>query len=120
MSAAEAETSNFEVTGLTPDTVYFVMITATNLKGEGYKQKHGQFIKTMKESMYTPCSLYVWGDNSSSQLGLDGDYDKFARITEDGEQECVLPTLNKQFGSMVYDSAAGNASTLFTVTDQSC
>jgi hypothetical protein len=115
------KTFSFEVDGLQSDSVYSVMITACNSVGEGYKPTSGgQYVKTMREAMKKPCQAYVWGDNTWSQLGLPQDAldaNKFVRKTDDGLKVCVVPTLNKSFGSMVYDVAPGNAATLFTVTD---
>jgi hypothetical protein len=119
------KTFSFEVDGLLPDTVYFVMITACNALGEGYRPKGcGQYVKTMNETMQKPCSAYVWGDNTWSQLGLPEEAfnaNKFVRNTTDGtKRSCVVPTFNKSFGSMLYDVAPGNSSTLYTVTDSGC
>jgi len=59
-----------ELTDLTPDTVYHVVITASNELGEGYKPKLGQMVKTMRPNLASTGSLFVWGDNNYSQLGL--------------------------------------------------
>ena len=79
--------------------VYFTFITAVNWVGEGYKPKdEGQYVKTMHAGMKDPCSLYCWGDNSWSQLGLSEEAleeNKFIRNTVDGTHTCVTPTLNK-------------------------
>ena len=46
-------------------------VTAVNEIGEGYQGK--SFFVTLPEYENTKCSLYVWGDNSDSQLGLLND-----------------------------------------------
>jgi hypothetical protein len=60
----------YEITHLAPDSCYYVMVTAFNELGEGYRPKYGQLVLTMKETMYNPGSLYVWGNNESSELGI--------------------------------------------------
>ena len=56
-----------ELTQLTPDTVYHVIVTASNDLGEGYKPKQGgQTVRTMRSNIYQTGNLYSWGDNNFS------------------------------------------------------
>ena len=60
----------YECTSLMQNSIYYVIVTAINELGEGYRPKFGQYVKTMMESMYYASNLYVWGNNESSELGL--------------------------------------------------
>ena len=41
-----------------------------NTVGEGYPAKQAAFVRTMGESLNEPGSLFVWGNNQNSELGL--------------------------------------------------
>jgi len=38
--------------------------------GEGYRPIEASFIRTMDDNLNDPGSLYVWGNNQNSELGL--------------------------------------------------
>jgi len=61
----------FEIKNLKQGTCYYVVVTAVNEHGEGYKAK-ATMIRTLSENVVKdPCTLYVWGNNANSELGLD-------------------------------------------------
>jgi alpha-tubulin suppressor-like RCC1 family protein len=63
--------NSFTLIGLKSDTVYYVIVTAFNKNGEGYLSKVPNFVRTSPTTTQHPCSLYVWGSNTNSELGLD-------------------------------------------------
>lgn len=63
--------NSFTLIGLKSDTVYYVIVTAFNKNGEGYLSKVPNFVRTSSTTTQHPCSLYVWGSNTNSELGLD-------------------------------------------------
>jgi len=60
-----------EVKDLQADTCYYFVITAVSDKGEGYKNKMTTMVRTMPQSLNDSGSLYVWGSNKSSEIGLN-------------------------------------------------
>ena len=113
-----ATTSKYrhEVAELQPDTQYHVLITAANELGEGYK---GDMVPVRTLKAGVPAALYVWGYNQYSQLGLNEEE------SQENKFECkdgfsCFPVQNTSFGSYVYDMAAGNVSTLFTLQTNEC
>jgi hypothetical protein len=63
----------YEFKNLDRATCYYVMVTADNDLGEGYKAQP-LMIRTMSQDLdtevYTP---YVWGNNANSEIGLSDD-----------------------------------------------
>ena len=66
----EEQFATYRIPDLEPDTVYYVRVVAVNAIGEGYSPEKVHFVRTMKDSINEPGSLYVWGNNQSSELGL--------------------------------------------------
>lgn len=64
------EFASYKIPDLEPDTIYYVWIHAVNALGEGYKAKRPGFMRTMTDSLNQPGSLYVWGNNKNSEVGL--------------------------------------------------
>jgi alpha-tubulin suppressor-like RCC1 family protein len=107
----------YEVCDLMPDSVYYCMVTASNEMGEGYRPKHGKMIKTMSESIYQGTSLYVWGNNESSELALSEE------IIDGNKEFCektkvIKPFKNAMFDGIVYQMAAGNVSTVYNCVSE--
>jgi len=46
------------------------MVTAVNDFGEGYKSEFPTIIITKSIQTINPSSLYVWGNNTNSEIGL--------------------------------------------------
>lgn len=63
-----ADTFSVELDSLKAATCYFIVITAVNALGEGYKPKFPQSFLTAPSNHRG--ALYVWGSNESSALGL--------------------------------------------------
>jgi hypothetical protein len=120
MQAADAEEDGsyaYEITCLCADCFYYVFITASNTLGEGYRPKFGQMVMTMKENMYNPGNLYVWGNNESSELGLSEETIA-DNLTAWGKNKVPVPFKNDKFDGMIYDMAGGNVGTLYACIDQ--
>ena len=60
----------YTVIDLEQSTSYYIKIRAENLFGEGYEAKFPQLISTIDTKLHKPTSLYVWGNNQSSEIGL--------------------------------------------------
>ena len=60
----------FKLEKLEPSSAYYVMVTAENEHGEGYRPEVPSVILTQQPSFHDTCSIYVWGSNSMSELGL--------------------------------------------------
>ena len=56
--------------GLSENAIYYVLVTAVNKHGEGYRTEVPTMIRTMPDSINTTNQLYVWGSNSFSEIGL--------------------------------------------------
>lgn len=67
---ADQEYVSYKVPDLEPNTVYYVWVHAVNGLGEGYPAERPSFVRTMADSLNEAGSLYVWGNNKSSELGL--------------------------------------------------
>jgi len=64
-------TTSCTVTGLQQTTCYYLKVTAVNENGhEGYHAKEPFFIQTMDAKINNCDSLFVWGYNARSELGL--------------------------------------------------
>jgi hypothetical protein len=119
MPAADADADGsyaYEITCLCSDCFYYVIVTAANSLGEGYRPKYGQMVMTMKEHMYSPGNLYVWGNNESSELGVSEETIA-ANLTAWGKNKVPVPWRNEKFDGMVYDMAGGNVGTLYACID---
>lgn len=62
--------ASYKIPDLEPNTIYYARVFAVNAIGEGYKADNLTFMRTMDECVNEPGSLYVWGNNVSSELGL--------------------------------------------------
>lgn len=60
----------YKLRDLQPSSSYFVKVTAVNQIGEGYHPKSQQLVLTQNEHFEKKKSLYVWGSNNYSELGL--------------------------------------------------
>jgi len=102
------------IPNLVPNTVYYVLVTASNSKGEGYKNQKPSMIRTMPESFANPSSLYVWGSNSHSEIGLSEDLVnaniKYYQKSKD--KACLIKGIkHDNFDKIVQQVACGNIST---------
>jgi hypothetical protein len=52
------------------NTAYYVIVTAVNGIGEGYKTEVPCMIRTVPQVDEKKCSMYVWGSNTYSEIGL--------------------------------------------------
>ena len=66
----EVQYPTYKIPDLEPNTIYYVRVFAQSGEGEGYKPAESSFIRTMDDNLNEPGSLYVWGNNSNSELGL--------------------------------------------------
>jgi hypothetical protein len=67
---AEKNNLFYEFHSLDVGTCYYVVVTAENHHGEGYKATP-LMVRTLLQDLETEASnLYVWGSNSHSELGL--------------------------------------------------
>ena len=58
---------------LEPGHCYYIVVTAVNEFGEGYKAKPCM-VRTMDQDVDNErYSVYVWGNNASSEIGLSDD-----------------------------------------------
>jgi len=62
--------ASYKIPDLEPNTIYYLRVFAVNAIGEGYKPDQPVFARTMEDTLHEPGSLYVWGNNLSSELGL--------------------------------------------------
>jgi len=69
----EEQLASYKISDLEPNKIYYVRIFAVNAVGEGYPADDSAFIRTMDDALNEPGSLYVWGNNQSSELGLTDD-----------------------------------------------
>lgn len=76
---------------LEPGTAYYVVVTAENKFGEGYKAVPALFMTLEQEE---PLTLYVWGNNVSSELGIS-DEQVFENISY-YKKSCMLRTLRQK------------------------
>lgn len=53
--------------------MYYVRVIAVNAIGEGYPPNELSLVRTMEDALNEPGSLYAWGNNQSSELGLSDD-----------------------------------------------
>lgn len=107
----------FNIKELSPNTIYYVLVTAENAFGEGYKTTVPFMIRTMSQLTSATVDLYVWGNNTNSELGLQDE-----QVKEE-ESSYVKHSMrkvlkNKSFanGSLL-DVAPGNACTIFLYQD---
>ena len=68
--AKKEEELSYKISDLEPNKIYYVRIFAVNAIGEGYPAEESSFVRTMDDTLNEPGSLYVWGNNQSSELGL--------------------------------------------------
>lgn len=105
---------------LEPNTAYYVIAKAVNAKGEGYEPESPSFLMTQKDSYDRPSSLYVWGSNNNSELGID---DTFVKNNEQHfhktKKNVFLskPLKHDKFASMTQQIAQGNLSALALIVD---
>jgi hypothetical protein len=64
---------DFEIKNLDRGSCYYVVVTAVNEKGEGYKALP-MLVMTMEQDLTNDiCTPYVWGSNDNSELGLSNE-----------------------------------------------
>jgi alpha-tubulin suppressor-like RCC1 family protein len=107
----------YTISGLQPDTGYFIKVTATNEDGEGYSPKEPFYVLTMSSQINICDSLYVWGNNASSEIGLN---DETVEANKAHYQGCRMtkPIRHAMFNGIVYQVATGNVNSLFLCADQ--
>ena len=66
----EEQYAEYRIPDLQANTIYYIRVLAVNGIGEGYKPTQASFARTMDDNLNEPGSLYVWGNNQSSELGL--------------------------------------------------
>lgn len=85
------------------------MITAVNSLGEGYKPEWPQSFLTAENNVTG--SLYVWGSNELSAIGLTEDLIEANKACFKGTQDqgyfATKPVRHSQFQSMVHQVASG-------------
>lgn len=104
------------------DCVYYIIVTASNENGEGYLSKVPSFIRTQASLFKNTCSLYVWGSNANSELGLSEElveqHSEFYHRNEDSVYLCK-PVMQRSFHSIVSSISCGNVSTNVVCTPDS-
>mmetsp|Transcript_18084 Transcript_18084/g.30862 ORF Transcript_18084/g.30862 Transcript_18084/m.30862 type:complete len:246 (+) Transcript_18084:1284-2021(+) len=115
---AQAPTTSFRLTGLTPSCAYHVKVTASSEMGEGYFTKRALMVITHQSLL--PKSLYVWGDNSYSEIGLN------EQLVEENKADYRLtqkkaylskPVSLPQFSKIVQQVGSSSQSTLVLCYD---
>ena len=95
------------------------MVTALSDHGEGYKCEPPFMVQTLESDPRTEArSLYVWGNNSNSEIGL-GDHQVAENISF--YNQCVMRKVirNDLFEqNSVLSIAAGNTTSLFLIVDK--
>ena len=109
---AENPFGTYKVPDLEPNHIYYVKVRAINSKGEGYVPDQPTFVRTMETTLSEPGSLYVWGNNQHSEIGLTDDQ---VEENKDSYVKCRMtkPVKHAMFNAIVYDVAPGNITTLF-------
>lgn len=74
IKVGESKKCEYKIEDLKPNTGYYVTVTATNERGEGYKNEKPQFVMTQSASFSKTSQLYVWGSNTYSEIGLSDDF----------------------------------------------
>lgn len=69
--AGTCKECEFKLINLEPNSAYYVVVTATNSNGEGYKSKQPTMVRTLKAEQTQ--EMYVWGSNTFSEIGLTED-----------------------------------------------
>lgn len=106
--------SKYEFTELPGNSVFYVFITACNKHGEGYKSQTPFFIRTMPDSIMDTSSLYVWGSNDNSDLGLTAELVESNKDFYHKTKKHAFaskPIFQSAFGSIVHQVSCGNIST---------
>jgi hypothetical protein len=101
------------LSGLEPDTAYYIKVTAVNEHAEeGYHSNNPFFVKTMRSNINDCDSLYSWGYNARNETGLPDDLiDQHSLDYVNGAM--CKPVRNPMFNNLTYQVAPGNVSTLF-------
>ena len=111
---------DYEIINLETGTAYYVMITAENELGEGYKNQMPFLIQTTKQDFRKDrCDVYEWGNNTNSELGLSDEQIQ--------EHKCayVNHSMRKILKNKLFENggllqvAPGNVSILFLYLDKS-
>lgn len=90
----------YMVENLSPNTGHYLMVTATNENGEGYRCKTAFLVVTMKESAKSLNQLYVWGSNTFSEIGLSGEMveNNKQHFIKTKKKTCLYkPVIHEQF-----------------------
>lgn len=109
---ADQDVATYKVADLEPKKIYYVRVFAVNAIGEGYPAEQSTYVRTMDDALSEPGSLYVWGNNQSSELGLT---DEQVEENKASYSRCTMRTAVKHsmFDGIVYDVAPGNVTTVF-------
>lgn len=101
------------LTGLEPDTCYYVKIAAINERGEeGYHSTEPFFVKTMTNKISHCDSLFSWGYNARNEIGIPDEVID-ANSADFVNGAMTKPVRSPMFDGIVYQIAPGNVSTLF-------
>ena len=107
-------TCKYRLQNLRPNTAYFVVITACNQHGEGYKPDIPSMVRTQPLSISNTSSLYIWGSNTNSQLGLTEKMLTQHRsnyFKNDSKSYLSTAVKHEGFQSLVHQVASGNINT---------
>ena len=98
-----------------PDCLYYVLVTAVNSNGEGYKTPRPTMIRSQHDSIHKTSQLVVFGSNTNSEIGLSEDMVRnnsaSYKKTKDSVYLCK-PLVHDSFGSMVHQVACGSSHSL--------
>lgn len=95
---------SYTIDGLQPSSVYYVMVTAFNQKGEGYKPGQPSIVQTKSEIADNLSEIYVWGSNTYSEIGLTEELvalNKSSYVKNEIDAHLTKPVFLPDFGKMV-------------------
>jgi hypothetical protein len=106
----------FECHDLKVNTIYRVQVIAESAQGEGYKGEPVLF-KTSEFSQLS--SLYVWGKNASSEIGLTDEMcEKNAQHYRKDKSIMYSPVEHPNFSQMCAQAVGGNINSTFLCVDE--
>lgn len=111
----------YKLNGLEPNSAYYVLVTAENEHGEGYRPAYPSIVLTQPQSFQDTSSMYVWGSNSMSELGLsEQQVEANKQHYNKTDKSAILskPIKHDNFNQMVHQVAPGNISTTLLCVDK--
>ena len=109
--------NEFEFCELDANCAYYVTVTAINAEGEGYKSEQPFMVRTLNGQPTS--SIWVWGSNFYSQLGLSNEQAENEDYEMNRERCCQKKPLNQsQFRACVEQVACGDKSSLVLCSDE--